>query len=406
MIETRRTRVRRRVGRALRGITPAGRAVILLGLSSEAIALTLGYAEFRLIAVMCGLLVLVALVLVALPTRVRAQLELRPAHTVAGETGTGLLRVTNLRLAPMWHPLVSVPLDAERADAGTQSAHVRLPVLRRGVRVEQEIEVPAVRRGVLQVGPAGARRTDPLGFFQRHAAWSTPVDLFVRPRMVSIETLGAGSVRDLEGVPSDEISMSDLSFHALREYVVGDDLRHVHWRSSARTGRLHVRQYHDTRRSHVVVIVDDTHAAYDHSDDLELALQVAASVVLRVGLDESDLTMVCGPQQVSGPPQQVLDAFCLSSWSLGGDLVVAARTAALVAPDASQVVVISGGLLDTSLLPEVARSFPDDVRLLTLRADGSGTPAEHTLAGPPQLTVTQLAELPGLLAAYVRGVRL
>ena len=56
--------------------------------------------------------------------------------------------------------------------------------------------------------------------------------------------------------------MSDLAFHALREYVPGDDLRHVHWRSSARAGELLVRQYHDTRRNHATVVVDADPAAY------------------------------------------------------------------------------------------------------------------------------------------------
>src|SRR5690606_26296656 len=118
------------------------------------------------------LLVLIALGLFLLPTRVRARLELRPPHTTAGETGLGRLQVTNLRLTPLYHLLVSVSLDAVRDG---ERVHVRLPLLRRGERVEEQFDLPAVRRGVLKVGPAGARRTDPLGFFQRHAAWTSQV---------------------------------------------------------------------------------------------------------------------------------------------------------------------------------------------------------------------------------------
>jgi uncharacterized protein (DUF58 family) len=395
----------RRLARlALASITPAGRAVIVLGVVSTVIASQAGYEEFHLIAVMCGLLVLVALLLFALPTRVRARLELRPAHTIAGETGLGELRVTNLRLTPLYHPLVSVPLDAARDDRrGAQRVHVRMPVLRRNQPVVEEFEVPAVRRGVLRVGPAGARRTDPLGFFQRQAAWSDSAELLVRPRMVSVEGLGPGSVKDLEGTPSDQVSMSDLAFHALREYVRGDDLRHVHWRSSARAGRLYVRQYHDTRRSHVVVLVDDTRAAYADPEDFELALQIAASVVMRVALDEFDLSLVCGPQQLSGAAHHVLDAFCFSELA-AGDLVVAARTAAHLAPDASQLIVVSGGRLDTGLLPEVRAAFADDVRFLGFRADGQADPDAVGAQGPQLVTVTELERLPGLLAGHVRGI--
>ncbi|GEP35161.1 hypothetical protein NSZ01_29290 [Nocardioides szechwanensis] len=399
------TDVRRTLRRVRAGVTPAGRAVICLGAFATLVAAFAGYDEFRLIAIMCALLVLVALVLFSMPTRVRARLQLHPAHTIAGETGVGDLEVTNLRLTPMYHPLVSIPLDAARDDLrGAQRVHVRMPVLRRGETTVERFEVPAVRRGVLQVGPAGVRRTDPLGFFQRHAVWAQPVDLYVRPRMVRVESLGTGSVRDLEGIPSDQISMSDLSFHALREYVVGDDLRHVHWRSSARTGRLYVRQYHDTRRSHTVVLVDDDPAAYADPEDFELALSIAASVVMRVALEQFALTLVCGPQQLAGSPHQVLDAFCLSELAAGSDLRLAAATAARMAPDASQLIVVSGGGVDPGVLSEVRRTFPDDVQFLAFRADPGSGEESPAADRPHLLTVSVLEELPGLLGAYVRGV--
>ena len=60
--------------------------------------------------------------------------------------------------------------------------------------------------------------------------------------------------------------MSDLAFHALREYQPGDDRRYVHWRSSAKHGRLLVRQFLDTRRSHLAVVVD-TDPGYAGGED-------------------------------------------------------------------------------------------------------------------------------------------
>ena len=83
-------------------------------------------------------------------------------------------------------------------------------------------------------------------------------------------------IRDQEGIPSDEISMSDLAFHALREYVPGDELRHVHWRSSAKASKLLIRQYHDTLRSHLTVVVDDDSGSYGDPEDFETAVSVAA----------------------------------------------------------------------------------------------------------------------------------
>ncbi len=100
--------------------------------------------------------------------------------------------------------------------------------------------------------------------------------------MVALEGVTLGTTQDLDGAPSDQVSMSDLAFHAMREYVRGDDLRHVHWRSSARAGQLHVRQYHDSRRSRALVLVDDDAAAYPGPDAFELAVSVAASVLVRL----------------------------------------------------------------------------------------------------------------------------
>ena len=117
--------------------------------------------------------------------------------------------------------------------------------------------------------------------------------------------------------------MSDLAFHALREYQPGDDRRYIHWRSSAKAGRLLVRQFLDTRRSHVTVLVDTDPRSYtggedildewtgEHTEplvaahsapeipDLETAISVGASIVLRVMRDEQDTTIVCGSHDIS-----------------------------------------------------------------------------------------------------------
>ncbi len=85
---------------------------------------------------------------------------------------------------------------------------------------------------------------------------------FVAPRVTDLSVFAGGLTHDLDGATSQQLSMSDLAFHALREYVPGDDLRHVHWRSSAKAGELLVRQYHETHRGHVTVLVDGARASY------------------------------------------------------------------------------------------------------------------------------------------------
>ncbi len=380
-------------------LTPAGRTAALLLLVSTAGAVGLGYAELALVAILCALVLGLGLAFVLVPEQLTGTLDLHPRHTVVGEAGTARLAVTNQGRLPLLEPSIRIPVGPAEEGAGVS---VRLPVLRPGVEHVSQVRIPAPRRGVLRVGPAALLRGDPLGLFERPAPWTRSLELHVRPRIVPVGSLAPGFVRDLEGVPSDEVSMSDLAFHALREYVVGDDLRHVHWRSSARTGTLHVRQYHDTRRSHAVLVVDDAARSYLTTADFELALEVAASLVVRLALDDQDLSYVCGPEEHTGSVQDVLDAFCRAELAPGraSRLPEDAQRAARLAPDASRLIVVTGSRLTASAVLDVRRAFADEVRFLGFRTGASTGPS----SGAAVLDLAALDELPGLVALEARGL--
>ena len=89
--------------------------------------------------------------------------------------------------------------------------------------------------------------------------------------------LPSGRLRDLEG-PTREVSKGSASFHQLREYVPGDDMRHIHWRTTARTGTMIVKQLVDTTRPEIVVIVDNRRRAVG-ADDFEEVVDIAATVL-------------------------------------------------------------------------------------------------------------------------------
>ncbi|GAA4687984.1 DUF58 domain-containing protein [Nocardioides nanhaiensis] len=393
-----------RFARPLRVLTTSGRSVLLLGVVGLVVGVAAGWPALRVVGLTAVLLLLVALGLVRLPARARGRLELVPDRTTAGEHAGGVLHAVWEGGEPLSGALVDLDLDVSRPSrTGAPAATVRLPVLRRGTPGQVRFALPPLERGVRRVGPATTRRTDPLGLVVRRMPLAAAVELYVRPRMIGVEHLGPGFVRDLEGTPSDEISMSDLSFHALREYVRGDDLRHVHWRSSARVGQLHVRQYHDTRRSHGVVLVDDTAAAFGGPRELELALSVAASVLVRLAQDGVDLTFGCGAERATGPVRAVLDATCRARMGSPGDgLVDAARRLAAQARDASLLVLVGGRGLEARAVQQARAVFPADVRVLVLRADTSPE-ARSGPGGPGTLVVADLDDLPRLLAAAARG---
>ncbi|WP_199907535.1 DUF58 domain-containing protein [Nocardioides terrigena] len=375
-------------------VTSTGRGVLLLGVVAYAGSLVWGLVELRLVAVMCLGVLLAAVPWLLVPMRVEADLRLRPPRTTAGEAVEASLTATNHGALPLWQPLVRIPV-------GTRETWVRMPSLDRGSRERVEVVVDDLARGVLQVGPATAVRSDPLGLLHRPVRWGGARELFVRPAMVVVPTLGAGQVRDLEGTPSDRVSMSDLAFHALREYVPGDDLRHVHWRSSARAGELLVRQYHDTRRNHATVVVDADPAAYPSVEAFELAASVAASLLMCAAREEYDVSLACADVQLTAlPAPAVLDGTCRIDPVPGAaSLSEQVATAMVLAPETSVLLLVTGSGTDAEAVTRATVALPADTRVVVLRAAPGETAGVLRQHSHDAVTVGLLGELPGLMAA-------
>ncbi len=386
-----------RRGRLRRGVTPVGRGVIVLGLVTAGLSRAAGLVELSVLAVLCGLLVATGLVLVLLPTRVRADLELRPDRTSVGVPVHGLLRLANRWPLPVARPAVVVP-------SGTDRAFRRLPTLRPRGRRTVDLVVPAPRRGAWPVGPVYYRRTDPLGLFSRRVLWAPATELLVRPESVDLEGLPVGLIRDLEGVPSDQMSMSDLAFHALREYVPGDDLRHVHWRSSARAGQLLVRQYHDSRRTSTTLLVDTRAEAYADPEDFELALSVAASVTLRAARDGYALTLVCGDVTLGGDPSYLMDALCRATLDgpAAADLGQRVRHSLMAAYDASLFFLVGGTAQEVTEVQAALGEVPPDLFACAIRCGAEAATGLAEYAGRPIATLSALRQLPVAMAEVAR----
>lgn len=379
----------------LRVPTATGRAVILLALAAWGVSAWTDIVELRLVALMCGLAVLLAVPWLLIPMRVRAGLALRPPRAVAGERVDITLSARNEGRLSLWQPLVNLPV-------GDRDVWLRMPTLTPGEPGSHDAVVVDLERGVLDVGPAIAVRTDPLGLLRKTVRWCDAIELYVRPRMALLSSLGSGQVRDLEGVPSDRISMSDLAFHALREYVPGDDLRHVHWRSSARAGELLVRQYHDTRRNHATVVLDPAPDSYRSDDEYELGVSIAASLVMCAAREEYDVSLLSGAERVTSVPAgAVLDATCRvqrepAAEPLAGEI----RQAIILAPDTSLLFVVTGAAApDLDDLAAALVMVPAETRCVVLRATPGAAPSMLRQHGYDVITVPSLAELPGVMAA-------
>lgn len=389
------TRAARGARALLRVPTATGRAVIVLAVSAWVVSAFTEIVELRLVALMCALAVLLAIPWMLIPMRVRAAVSLRPPRAVAGERVDVTLSAVNDGKLSLWQPLVNLPV-------GDRDSWLRMPTLTPAVRNSHDVHVDDLSRAVLDVGPAIAVRTDPLGLLRKTVRWCEPIELYVRPRMALLSTLGQGQVRDLEGVPSDRVSMSDLAFHALREYVPGDDLRHVHWRSSARAGELLVRQYHDTRRNHATVVLDPTPEAYRTDEEYELGVSVAASLIMCAAREEYDISLLSGRERITSlPAGAVLDATCRVQREPDADpLAGEIHRAIILAPETSLLFVVTGAAKDD--LDDIAAAMlmvPADTRCVVLRAAPGEAPTVLRQHGHELITVGSLSELPGVMAA-------
>ena len=376
------------------GVTGAGWGLAVLGLASWFAGSRYHWPELVLLGSVVAIVLVAGVVIVLIPRRLHADLQLRPARVTVGEPATGQvdLRGRWVRWLP---PVVEVPLceGGQRRSHGSGRTSVRG---RRGT-VRVAIDLPTTRRGVVEVGPVTHLRTDPLGLFRRRREIGGTLRLHVRPVVTTLPSLASGIVHDLDGVASNKLAASDLSFHALREYVPGDDPRHVHWKSTARAGSLLVRQFQLTRRSHATVLLDPSQRAFATEDEFELAVSIATSAALRALADDYEVTFGCGDDIVTTrEPRVMLDVAC--RLHLGSSTLK--ETGVRVATEAggtSLVVVVIGGRSELADARHAVAHFPSGADTFMVQADLDSEPRAVRSETHTSVVVAELGQLFSLL---------
>lgn len=382
------TRVLRAVADVVR---PLGWVLIALAALVWWLAFAFGWREFLVVAGVLTATILLSLVFLLGRTTYEIGLDLTRTHVVVGERAVGGLTLANRTPRTLLPSEVILPVGAGRGV-------FQVPRLSPDQAHEEVFAIPTTARGVLAVGPVSVRRGDPLGLFERTNDRRQAVDLYVHPRTTALDGLSLGHLRDLEGLPAQHLARDDVSFHALREYQPGDDLRHVHWKSTARVGEVMVRQYEETRRSHFVVGLSSLPDEYREPEEFELAISVAGSVGLRALRDARvlDARTQQGPLR-SVTARRFLDELSVLGHSrarLGGIVALAGGVAAQ-SPDAAVVVLVTGSRTDAAELRLACSRLPQSVRALAVVADTRvGAPALQRIAEADVVTIGALDQLP------------
>lgn len=381
-----------RVARIVRQvITPFGWAVLATMIASWLLGWQLGWREAMLLAAACLVLIVISLAFLIGRATLSVNLVLQPRRVSVGNPAAGQVAVTNVSPRRMW------PIRLELR-VGAAVARFNLPSLASGRQHDELFVIPTTRRAVVPVGPARTVRGDPLGLMRREVAWTGVTELFVHPRIVGLDPLSSGLLRDLEGQSSNATSMSDLAFHALRAYAAGDDRRYIHWRSSARTGQLMVRQFVDTRRIHATLVVDGDPASYATEDEFELALSAAGSIAVRAVADEQQASVVASGEAVGdGSMQQILDALTRADFAAEATLTSLAGSVLRTAPDTSLAVLITGSVLPFSVVRRAGAALPPEIDTVALRIDLGADVGMTTVGDMTVLTMQALNDLPALM---------
>lgn len=152
-----------------------------------------------------------------------------------------------------------------------------IPALAPGRSVDASYRVRIDRRGVATIGPMRLDVLDPFGLARRSIPFREEVRATVLPRIDVISAPEFPAAADADHSPTFSTAAGP-EFSSLRDYVPGDDLRKVHWRSSARRDTLTVRHDVQPRRSGCTVLVD-TRAFVGDTGAFEQVVSAAASVI-------------------------------------------------------------------------------------------------------------------------------
>lgn len=269
---------------ALAGLTVRGRAFLAAGVTAIACAVVLGQPALTRVGVLVAVLPLVTAAVVG---RNRHRLALTrtvtPLLVSAGQPAQVRLTLTNEGRTP--HGLILLE-DQLPYVLGTRPRFV-LEGIRHGWRRHVSYQVRSDVRGHFEIGPMTVRVSDPFGLVDLGRAFRTTVPLTVTPRTVPLPVIPlTGAWTGSGDNASRAFAAGGAEDVTVREYRQGDDLRRVHWRSSARVGELMVRREEQPWQSRATVFLDNrtrAHRGHGIASSLEAAVSIAASVAVHLG---------------------------------------------------------------------------------------------------------------------------
>jgi hypothetical protein len=265
-------------------------------------ARSFGIPELQMAAVGCLVLVVGAVLwAVVLPTRLTADRTVIPGTIWFDGDATVRLTIRNAGRLPT--PYLHVQ-DAAPSSL-VANATTRLAPLSPGSRATVTYPLHGDQRGRFTLGPLTVRARDPFGLVRRTRTLDSYGTVTVYPPVWALPPglpLGGATTAGNDGRRRTVTTGDELA--DIREYVRGDDLRSVHWPSTAHRGRLMVRRSESARSPGAVVLLDrrvDRHRGHGATSSFETAVAAAASAGYHLSTRGRSVILLDGP--VARPPR-------------------------------------------------------------------------------------------------------
>jgi uncharacterized protein (DUF58 family) len=225
----------------------------------------------------CGAVLLLAAVIWVARARFRLEVgrTITPARVHAGNPSRVQLAIRNAGANRT--PVLKFFDPVSR----TRGAEILLAPLSPLANTRAAYHLPTDRRGVVRLGPLTVEVSDPFGLARTSAVAAGRAEVTVYPKVDTIvplpQTMGHDPLAGSEHPTA--LGRAGEDFYALRPYVLGDELRRVHWPTTARLDELMVRQDELPWQGRVTVLLDVRRVTHSPAS-LELCVSAAASIVM------------------------------------------------------------------------------------------------------------------------------
>ncbi|MDU0292965.1 DUF58 domain-containing protein [Saccharothrix longispora] len=259
-------------------LTLRGAAVAVLAVLLGVGGALLGHPVLILLATAALAAVVAALAVTVGRAELEVTREVHPEWVEAGKEALAHLVVRNRSTRRL-----PAAVAHDRRTGGSEP--VRLSGLRPGAVARHTYSLPTGARGRLAIGPVVVERADLFGLARNRVTVGAMSVLHVHPRLhPAASAAGATARHGHDGAVRTTSMRGGAELRSLRDYVPGDEPRHVHWKASARTGRLMVRDLVDPEETRFTVLLDDRSAVFT-PERFDVAVEVAASLAHASALD-------------------------------------------------------------------------------------------------------------------------